>query len=76
MILCENYKKKLAYRVSEFAFFVYKNVAMIRNIYKKTTCENKWFFYKLCCFYFFACMIAACAAAKRAIGTRNGEHET
>ena len=35
MILCENYKKKLAYRVSEFAFFVYKNVAMIRNIYEK-----------------------------------------
>ena len=40
----------------------------------------KWvrsgFFHKLCCFYFFACMIAACAAARRAMGTRNGEHET
>ena len=52
MILCENYKKKLAYRVSEFAFFVYKNVAMIRNIYKKTTCKNKWFFINYAVFIF------------------------
>lgn len=30
--------------------------------------------YRIVCFYLF--VIAACAAAKRAIGTRNGEQET
>ena len=26
--------------------------------------------------YYFEALIAACAAARRAIGTRNGEHDT
>lgn len=34
-------------------------------------------FFMVCIDYFCAlCLIAACAAARRAIGTRNGEHET
>lgn len=42
---------------------------------KKTTDKCRWLFLA-CISSYFALRTAACAAAKRAIGTRYGEHDT
>ena len=60
--------------------FVFKLSAPRKSIAEKRGKLSSGLFYKkLSAFmlaYFCACLIAACAAARRAIGTRNGEQET
>ena len=46
---------------------------IILQIKKAPSCEEAFFYFKNISYLF---LIAACAAAKRAIGTRNGEQDT
>ena len=57
--------------------YIYKNFVDVNIMYtKKSPARQQGTFLNLLIVYFFSLRTAACAAAKRAIGTRYGEQDT